>query len=133
MNKKSLLALCCMVILHSVHLSAYLDEEGIPRRGIFGFRGIINNVKNFITGNWWREAAMLKAFEQNDFVEFEKLFIPEDAGRHPDLVFHALESNNFRMQSIMLNKGLNVAHYSKQLHVPKYAVECNQEELSHIL
>lgn len=108
MNIKTLFFSVSLAVLSCVNLNAYIDANGIPQPGIFNsYRGI-HNLRNFIIGNWRREAHMLTAFEQNDLSAFEELFLPEDAGRHPHLIEDALHSGNIEMLRIMHKKGLNI-------------------------
>ncbi len=131
--------LLLIVSLHKVN--GYLDENGVPKEGIFGYRGIQKNLYCLITVDWSREKKMLEAFDNvlkpdnadkaEDLKTFKEKFYPEDCGRHPRLVQQALESNRSDLIEFMKEKGLNIKSTFQEHCVDK--AEQKTEFLKHPL
>lgn len=96
-------------------MHSYLDENGVPKEGMFGYRGIQKNIYCLIAFDWSREKTMLAAFDDilktnkaEDLKTFKDKFYPEDCGRHPHLVQKAIELNRLDLIMFMQEKGLNI-------------------------
>ncbi len=115
-----------LLFLSMYDAAAYLDEHGVPRQGLFGFRGLQKNIYCAVTFNWSREKAMLDAFEavlknndQNALKIFKEKFYAEDCGRHPQLIQKAIEHNRPDLLQFMQEKGLNVRDTFKEYCVDR--------------
>jgi len=127
-----------LLILSLQKVQGYLDQHGVPKEGIGGYRGFGKNAWCLITFDWSREKTMLAAFDNvlktnsaEDLKTFKDKFYPEDCGRHPRLVQQALENNRLDLIEFMKEKGLNIKSTFQEHCVDK--AEQKTEFLKHPL
>lgn len=118
-----------LLFLVTPKIQSYLDGNGVPKEGMFGYRGIQKNLYCLFTADWSREKKMLEAFDNvlnpknenkaEDLKTFKEKFYPEDCGRHPRLVQQALENNRPDLIEFMQEKGLNVKNTFQEHCVAK--------------